>query len=114
VHADLDAVGLWALNYMPGVRRLVAFGDQSATIDAPFFTRIRERLVQSEVVDKIGEILEPGDRVEVISGPCAELDAIFDRRLSGDSRVRILIQWMQKWTKVELDTISCGRKYVRS
>jgi transcriptional antiterminator RfaH len=103
VRADLAQIGLWGLTYLPGVHRLVAFGNQPATIDPRVIATIRERLGRANVVDQRGEILEPGDRVRVLTGPFADLEAVFDARLSAQGRVRILIHMMERWAKVELD-----------
>jgi len=99
--ADLDEVGLWSLHYMPGMRGVVMFGGVPATVDERVIEHIRERLAQVDVVDKQGEILESGDRVRIVAGPFMDLEAIFDRRLSAQGRVRVLIELIQRWNKSE-------------
>jgi hypothetical protein len=50
-----------------------------------------------------GEIIEPGDRVIVKTGPLAEFQVVFDR-LNAIGRVWVLIHLLQRWTEAELDS----------
>ncbi len=104
-HADLDAIGLSVLQYLPGVRRLVFCGDQPARVPQVAIDRIRVRLAELEhsFTDAEGEPLFPGDRVVITDGPLAGLEAVFDRRLSSDARVRLLINFLQHGTRVEIE-----------
>ena len=111
-HADLDAVGLWTVHYTPGARGIVMFGGVPARVDDSLIAALLERLARADpsspsagqvVVDAYGKMIEPGDRVVITECPFAELEAIFDRRLSPAGRVRVLIHLMQRWTAVEMD-----------
>jgi transcription antitermination factor NusG len=102
-HADLDLVGLWSLHYVPGLRGVVMFGGVPARVDDSVIAALRERLARNDVVDVRGAMLEPGDRVKIASGPLADLEAIFERRLSAAGRVRVLIHLLRRWTTVEMD-----------
>ena len=104
-HVDLDRVGLSALQYLPGVRRLVFCGDQPAPVPQAAIDRIRLRLKELEkgITDGAGEPLAPGDRVLITSGPLAGLEAVFDRRLSSEERVRVLINFLQRGMHVDIE-----------
>jgi transcriptional antiterminator RfaH len=78
--ADLDAVGLWSLHYVPGSVNVVMLGDVPARIGDEVISALRERLPHLNVLDDRGGILEAGDRVGVTSGPLAGLEAVFDQR----------------------------------
>ena len=104
IHTDLKAVGLWSLQYAPGVRSLVMFGDEPAKVDDHIIATLRTRLGHTESVYAHGEILKPGDRVVITSGPFAHMEAVFDANLSPAGRVRILINWLQHGTPVELES----------
>jgi transcription antitermination factor NusG len=101
--ADIDVVGLWTLNYAPGMRRVVVCGDTPVRVDEKLIVQLRERLARAEVIDTYGQVLEQGDRVMITAGPLKDMDAVFDQRLSPTGRVRILIQLLNRWSKVELD-----------
>ena len=111
VQADIETIGLWTLHYAPGAAGVVMFGGIPARVDDAVIAALQARLarVQSTngagqvIVDQRGEIVEPGDRVAITSGPLADLDAVFDRRLTATGRVRVLVRLLQRWTGVELD-----------
>lgn len=102
-HVDLAAVGLWTLHYAPGMRGVVMFGGVPARVDDSVIARLKERLAHVDVVDTLGEALTPGDRVVITTGPLADFEAVFDQRLTPDGRVRVLIQFLQRWTPVEVE-----------
>ncbi len=110
-HTDLDVVGLWSLHYAPGMRGVVMFGGIPAKVDDHIVATLRARLAQVNpasgagqvAIDGDGEILEQGDRVLITSGPLADLDAVFDRRLSAAGRVRVLLRALERWTSVDIE-----------
>lgn len=93
VHADLDRVGLSIFQWMPHALGLVCFGGVPAPVPGELIAGIRQRL--EEIQTAGGELLhrvKPGDRVVIQDGPFAGYEAIFDVRLSGKDRVRVLLQ----------------------
>ncbi len=111
VHTDIDQVGLWTVHYAPGVSGVVMFGGVPARVDDVVIAALKARLARVDpaagsgqvLVDDHGEIIEPGDRVTITSGPLAEFEAVFDRRLSPAGRVRVLVDLLKRWATVELD-----------
>jgi len=103
VQTDLETAGLWPLHYAPGVRGVVMFGGVPARVAGNLIDALRNRLERADVVDVDGKMLEPGDRVFITAGPLAELEGVFDQRLSAAGRVRVLIRLLQRWTVVETD-----------
>lgn len=103
--ADLEVVGYWSLHYAPGVIGMVMFGGVPAQVDGGMIDALRIRLARTDVVYANGEVLKPGDRVVITSGPLADVEAVFDRRLSSVGRVRVLIDWLKRGTPVELNSI---------
>lgn len=102
-HVDLPAVGLWTLHYAPGVRGVVMFGGIPARVDDGIIARLKERLANVDVVDTLGDALNSGDRVVITQGPFADFEAVFDKRLSADGRVRVLLEFLRRTTPVEVD-----------
>jgi transcription antitermination factor NusG len=93
VRADLDQVGLSTFQWMPHALGLVCFGGVPAPVPGELIAGIRQRL--GEIQAAGGELLhrvKPGDRVVIQDGPFAGYEAIFDTRLSGKDRVRVLLQ----------------------
>jgi transcription antitermination factor NusG len=93
---DLQTTGLSLVQWTPGVRRLLEFGGQLATVSAGDVAELKRRVAQiSESGGLALDGLAPGDRVRVVSGPFAGYEAIFDSRLAGAERVRIFLEWVR-------------------
>lgn len=110
--ADLDDVGLSALQYLPGVRRLVFYGDQPARVPQGVIDEIRVRLgrMQGSVADAKGQPMSPGDTVLITGGPLAGLEASFDGRASSAERVRLLVNFLQTGARLEIDSAFVKKK----
>lgn len=96
VSANLNAIGSTTLRWMPGAIGLVDFGGEPASIPDELLQRIRH------IVDRLNSIgkdriskFKHGDRVTIQSGPFAGYHAIFDSRLPGYERVRVLMQMLR-------------------
>jgi transcription antitermination factor NusG len=104
VRADLVAVGLSTFQWMPFSRGMVVFDQDPASVPEPLINAIRRKV---EHVNRAGgEIfagLDKGDEVLIHDGPFAGYEAIFDLRLPGSERVRVLIKLLsQRQVPVEL------------
>jgi transcription antitermination factor NusG len=97
VRADLGEVGISVFQWMPNAIGLVCFGGAPARVPDEIVAGIRRRLEQVRAAG--GELLHgirPGDRVSVQDGPFAGYQAIFDTRLGGQDRVRVLLQLLNE------------------
>lgn len=93
---DLEKVGWSALLYVPGSTGLIAFGGEPALVPDGLIHAIRQRV--DEINSAGGELfdaLRSGETVLVHSGPFAGYEAIFDVRLSGTERVRVLLKLLR-------------------
>jgi transcriptional antiterminator RfaH len=98
---DFGIVPRSSIAWMPGMRRIVSFGDRPAPVADELVDLIRRRL---EGVEEIAYgSLQHGDRVRIASGPLRDLEAVFDEPLSSADRVRILLDVMGRMTPVEID-----------
>ena len=92
VHVNLDQIGSSALSWIPGLHGLVQFGQRPAVIAEYLMANLRARLA---VVQRAGGRaftgLEKGDAVCVTRGPFSGYNALFDARLPGHKRVRVLL-----------------------
>lgn len=104
VHTDLAVVGISTLQWMPFARGMVTFDHEPATVPEHLLQAIQQRV--NEVNAAGGEVfdgLHKGDKIYIHEGPFAGYDAIFDHRLPGSERVRVLIQLLsQRQVPVEL------------
>jgi len=112
VHVDLDEVGQSKFNWMPFAIGLVSFDGDPAIVPDNLIFEVRKRV--DEIAAAGGEFydgLKPGEPVRISSGPFAGYEAIFDMRLPGSERVRVLIQMLtDRNVPVELKAGQVERK----
>jgi transcriptional antiterminator RfaH len=105
VRVDLEAVGRSVFEWMPHAVGLVSFGGEPASVPDNLVFAIRQRVEEIAAVG--GEVfdgLRQGDRVRINYGPFEGYEAIFDARVPGNERVRVLLQFISKrHVPVELD-----------
>jgi transcription elongation factor/antiterminator RfaH len=106
VRVDLENVGNSAFNWMPHAVGLVSFGGEPASVPENLIHAIRQRV--EEISAAGGEVfdgLKKGDRVRINVGPFEGYEAIFDARLPGTERVRVLLQFLveRREVSVEMD-----------
>jgi transcriptional antiterminator RfaH len=104
VQVDIEEVGLSLFRWMPHAIGLVTFGGEPARVPENLIYAIRRKL--EAIAAAGGEVLEglkPGDAVRIHSGPFAGYEAIFDARLPGAERVRVLLKMLSdRRVQVEL------------
>ncbi|MFL7894371.1 MAG: transcription termination/antitermination protein NusG [Anaerolineales bacterium] len=112
VHADLEEMGQSQFNWMPFAIGLVSFDGVPASVPENLIYEIRKRV--DEIAAAGGEFydgLKSGEPVRISSGPFAGYEAIFDMRLPGSERVRVLIQMLtDRNVPVELKAGQVERK----
>jgi transcriptional antiterminator RfaH len=102
-HVDLEKDNSSTMRWMPGAVSLISFDGQPAPVPDLLIAAI-ERQVQfiNASQKQFMDDLKPGDPVLVQDGPFAGYEAIFDGRISGRDRVRVLLNLLQK-RQVPLD-----------
>jgi transcription elongation factor/antiterminator RfaH len=96
VHVDLEQINLSDLQWMPGAAGLVSFGGEMAPVPDFLVNAIRNRVDEINVAG--GDLLEElkkGQIVTIQAGPFESYKAIFDARLSGGDRVRVLLKLLE-------------------
>jgi transcriptional antiterminator RfaH len=105
IRADIEAVGLSTFQWIPHTTGLVSFGGEPSSVPDNLIHAIRQRV--DEIAKAGGEVfdtLHKGDIVLVNYGPFEGYEAIFDTRLTGTERVRVLLQFLSKrYVPIELD-----------
>jgi len=107
VQTEIETVGLSTFQWMPFAMGLVCFGDEPAIVPENLVYAIRKRV--EEITAAGGELfegLQPGDKIVISDGPFAGYEAIFDARVPGSERVRVLLQLLnnQRQVPMELDS----------
>ena len=86
--------------HTPGVRGFVSFTDQPAHLDDSVIAFLRSREGGDGVIS--ADPLPTGHAVEITDGPLRGLVAVLERRLTGRQRVLVLLEILQRETRVEL------------
>lgn len=113
VHVDLETTGLSAFQWMPHSIGLVSFGGEPAAVPENLIYAIDQRV--GEINAAGGEVfdgLKQGDAVQIEFGPFEGYEAIFDTRVPGSERVRVLLQLLsnKRQVSVELEAAHIRKK----
>ncbi len=103
VNVDLEQAGISTFQWMPHSIGLVSFGNEPAVVPDHLIQAIKKRV--DEINAAGGELfngLHPGEMVWIKEGPFRGYEAIFDARLPGSERVRVLIEFLGNSRKVSL------------
>ncbi len=97
VHVDLDVINVSTLRWMPGASGLVSFDGEPASVPDLMISALQKQVDSLSASSRsLLDELKPGDPVLVQSGPFAGYEAIFDERIPGRDRVRVLLGFLQK------------------
>ena len=100
----LETVGANTLRWLPSAVGLLEFGGEPAVVPAALIAQLKRRV---SAIQAAGGLvladLEHGDTVKITSGPFSVYEAIFDLRLKGSDRVRVLLEMLRRQVTVELD-----------
>lgn len=93
IHVDLKNLSLSDLQWIPGAIGIVCYGGEPAHVPDTVIQAIQE---QVEATSKQHEdAFRPGDVVLIKDGLFENYKAIFDRHVSGQDRVRVLLELLQ-------------------
>ncbi len=115
VQADLNLVEPTAINAIPGVICLVAFGDKPQALPPDMVNAIHERI---DAINAAGGLprhdFHPGDRVRLTAGPLQGLEAVFEGPMRPSQRVMIFLEFLGRMQKTEvpieyIERISAGQ-----
>ena len=110
VQVDLEVTGASALQWMAGAANLVSFGGEPAPVPEPLISALQKRVDEINASNRtVVDHLKRGEPVVIQEGPFAGYEAIFDGRISGQERVRVLLNFLQK----RQVTVELGQQQVR-
>jgi transcriptional antiterminator RfaH len=106
VHTDMKAVGQSAFHWMPFSQGLVRVGMEPARVPENIILNLQNKVQQ---IRKAGGIqfdgLEKGNRIFIRDGTFEGYQALFDTRLPGTERVRVLLEMLNdRLVPVEMDS----------
>jgi len=96
VHLDLEQAGTFSMQYIPGTAGLDTFGGEAAYVPDGLIHAIQQRVDEiNNAGGELFDVLKMGETVVIHSGPFAGYEAIFDARLHGSERVRVLLKLLR-------------------
>tara|TARA_R110002096_G_scaffold33146_13_gene95909 strand:+ start:838 stop:1398 length:561 start_codon:yes stop_codon:yes gene_type:complete len=101
---------LRAVNATTNVSGVLRFADNYPMIPDPFIAELRKEFPEEENEIRVIEAeLDEGDEVVLIDGPLAGLNTIVTGLVSGQDRIRVLLEWLGQEREVEVPTGSVMR-----
>lgn len=101
---DFEVVGVSQVQWTPGLRRIVSFGDRPVPLPDEVIGLIRHRL--GEVEANGGwpiHTFKSGDTVRITNGPFRNMLAIFEGPTTPSERVQILLDILGHASRVQID-----------
>ena len=94
IKADLDVVGPSQVQWVPGMRRVVAFEEQPAPLSDDVISLIQQKLGEFKNGGNslARHSFQPGDTVRITEGPFQDMLAIFEGPTTPTQRVQVLLK----------------------
>ncbi len=115
VRVDVEAVGVSVFNWMPYSKRIISFGGEPSVVPEALIVAIKQKIERINLSGgEIFDDLHQGDLVSISNGPFEGYSAIFDTRVDGAQRVRVLLKMLSdQHIPVELDAAYLEKKKKR-
>jgi transcriptional antiterminator RfaH len=94
------------LQWIPGLRSIVRFDNTPAPVPDCVITQLQESLRRLDGGGYFADSnrFRPGERVLITGEPLKDLRAVFDRGVSKQGRVRILLEFLGRLTACEVES----------
>jgi len=103
VHCDVEAIGIASLQWIPGLRRILAFAGRPAVVPDEAICLIRSKMAE---IDADGGLprhqFKLGDRVVIEQGALSGMRGIFQGPAGPAERVQILIRFLGQANRAEV------------
>ena len=96
VHVDLEKISTSEFRWIPGSIGLVCYGGEPAYVGDSLIREIKKQIEEiTDLDNNYVDRFRPGDSVVINDGPFATYKGMFDCRLSGSDRVRVLLELLR-------------------
>lgn len=110
IKIDFNTVSSSFVEWVPGLRRIVAFDNQPIPLPDEVIELIQHRLSELKAAGGYpGHNFKPGDTVRIIDGPFKEMVAIFDRSAPSSRRVQILLSVLGQASRVKVNVTDLAK-----
>ncbi len=103
VRCDMEAIGIASLQWIPGLRRVLAFAGRPAVVPEDAITLIRAKMAE---IDAEGGLprhhFRAGDPVVIERGPLSGFRGVFQGPAGPAERVQILIRFLGQSNRAEV------------
>ena len=115
VRSDLDDIGVAAFQRMPYATGLVEFGGEPSVVPDTMIIAIKNNLAhQTTSHNEDSLTFQPNDAVIINSGAFEGFEALFDKKISGNDRVRVLLHMLNnRYIPIDLQTKNIKKKSMR-
>jgi transcriptional antiterminator RfaH len=96
IHVDLEQIPVSELRWIPGATGIVCLGGEPAIVGDSLIQTIQRQIenIRESDAQRVDRF-KSGDWVVINDGPFANYKAMFDCRLPGQARVRVLLELLQ-------------------
>lgn len=103
--ANLQRLDTSVWKWMPGLRHIVAYGDQPIHLSPEIIRLIRSKIVQlnTKLSDSPAPKFEPGDSVRIMHGPLQDMEAIFEGPTTPSKRVHVLLTILEQQRRIRVN-----------
>lgn len=93
VNVEFESDQYKELPWLPGASGWVHFGEEPATVPESIINGIRRHVDELNANGGLSSLksIKHGEKVDIVEGPFANYEAIFDTTISGSDRVRVLL-----------------------
>ena len=104
VHIDIEELSISTISGAHGASHIVEFDGCLAEVPEQVIQELRQRIQEIEAKNVLAghSELKPGDRIQILKGPLAGYEGIFDTQLTGDERVQILLKVLGQSVKTSV------------
>ena len=115
LRVDLDEINVSDLQWMPGASNLVSFDGSPASVPDSLIDSLKKQVDHhNKVLESQTSNFAAGDAVLIQSGPFVGYEAVFDTNISGEDRVRVLLNLLQgRQMPIEIEGRQIRRKKSR-
>ena len=93
---DLSQKSVSELRWLPALSGIVSFGDEPASIPDHLIKAIQRHVEELNLSpEKLMDSYKKGDPLDIVDGSFIGYDAIFDTRVSGSERARVLLKMLR-------------------
>lgn len=105
IKTDPDMIGTSNIKWMPHSKGIIAFGGEPSIVPESLINALKQKVGDSEdSVIEIKEEFNSGTPISIKYGPFEGYEGIFDVKLEGTDRVRILLKMLiNQYVPVELE-----------